>query len=276
MAALTPDGRVVHTLAGPVRVETVGDPAVAKVAMRQRGLVSRVQMEAAGLGRGGIEHRIARGRLHRVRRGVYQVGHAAAVPWKTEVAALLAVGPGSVLSHRSAARLRLREGLPVTAPARTLLDLGAVVDMRSLERAVNKALVTRIVDERALRRAVERLRGRPGAAALKGVLDRLDGPSLTRSEAEDRMRELLRRSGLPAPRANARVGGYEVDLLWRDERLVVEIDGYAFHSGRVAFERDRVRDADLQALGLRVLRVTWRQLVGEPEAVIARIARVLR
>lgn len=89
------------------------------------------------------------------------------------------------------------------------------------------------------------------------------------------MRELIRRGRLPTPQTNTKVGRYEVDMLWRDQRLVVEIDGYAFHSGRAAFERDRVRDADLQALGLRVLRVTWRQIVDEHEAVVARIARML-
>ncbi len=98
---------------------------------------------------------------------------------------------------------------------------------------------------------------------------------MTRSEAEEQMRALLHKSGLPTPSTNVSVGPYEVDMLWRQERLVVEIDGYAFHSSRAAFERDRVRDADLQARGLRVLRVTWRQIRDEPEAVVARVARLL-
>jgi len=89
------------------------------------------------------------------------------------------------------------------------------------------------------------------------------------------MLELLRRTGLPLPRTNVKVGRYEVDMLWRQERLVVEIDGFAFHSTRAAFERDRRRDADLQARGLKVMRVTWKQIVEEPEATLVRVARLL-
>ena len=86
---------------------------------------------------------------------------------------------------------------------------------------------------------------------------------------------LLRRAGLAPDETNARVEGREVDLVWRSRRLVVEVDGYAYHRGRAAFERDRRRDADLQAAGYRVIRVTWRQLVEAPERVIAQIARAL-
>ncbi len=73
-----------------------------------------------------------------------------------------------------------------------------------------------------------------------------------------------------------KIGPYEVDLLWREERLVVEVDGYAFHSTRSAFERDRARDADLQARGLRVLRFTWRQIVDQPEIVVSRVKQLLK
>ena len=90
------------------------------------------------------------------------------------------------------------------------------------------------------------------------------------------MVEVIRKAGLPAPDYNVRVGGYEVDLLWRENGLVVEIDGYADHSGRAAFERDRARDAHLMTAGLRVLRITWRQLADEPERVVALVASGLR
>lgn len=101
------------------------------------------------------------------------------------------------------------------------------------------------------------------------------GPSLTRSEAERRLLDVLRARGIAAPETNVRVGRYEVDLLWRAERVVVEVDGYAFHATRSAFERDRVRDAELQAAGLAVARVTWRQIVDTPDATVRRIARLL-
>jgi very-short-patch-repair endonuclease len=86
---------------------------------------------------------------------------------------------------------------------------------------------------------------------------------------------LVRAAALPAPRTNVRIGPYEVDAMWNEQRVIVEVDGYAFHSSRAAFERDRARDADLQARGFRVVRVTWRQIVDRPEATVARIACLL-
>ena len=112
-----------------------------------------------------------------------------------------------------------------------------------------------------------------GAAALKAAI-RTD-PALTRSEAERRLLELVRAARLPKPEANARLLGWEVDLVWRDARLVVEVDGYAFHSSRSSFERDRRKDAELIAAGYRVLRFTWRQIADEPAAVIAILAAAL-
>jgi very-short-patch-repair endonuclease len=102
-----------------------------------------------------------------------------------------------------------------------------------------------------------------------------DAPSMTRSEAERCLLRLLARARLPRPHTNVRLGAYEVDAHWPAQRLVVEVDGYAFHSGRAAFERDRLRDMHLQLAGLRVMRVTWRQLVEEPEALAARLGVAL-
>ena len=85
----------------------------------------------------------------------------------------------------------------------------------------------------------------------------------------------MRAARLPRPETNVRVAGYEVDFLWRDHKLVVEVDGFAFHATRAAFERDRARDATLQAAGYRVIRLTWRQLTDEPHAVVARLASLL-
>jgi very-short-patch-repair endonuclease len=99
--------------------------------------------------------------------------------------------------------------------------------------------------------------------------------AFTRSEAERRAIELVRAARLPTPEANTRVNGYEVDFVWHEQRLIVEVDGYAFHSSRSSFERDRRRDRDLQAHSYRVIRLTWRQLIEEPEAVIAAVATAL-
>jgi very-short-patch-repair endonuclease len=89
------------------------------------------------------------------------------------------------------------------------------------------------------------------------------------------MRKLCREARLPQPRSNVRIGGFEVDFLWPDEKLIVEVDGYRYHSHRAAFEADRQRDARLVAAGFRVIRVTWRQLTEQPLAVIATIAAAL-
>ena len=163
----------------------------------------------------------------------------------------------------------------MTAPARTILDLAAVVTPRELERAVAEADTRRLVPRNQLLSLLARVGARPGVGALRALLDADRGPSLTRSEAEERLLALIRAAELPAPELNVRVGPHEVDFLWRGQKVIVEVDGFRFHSSRAAFERDRKRDADLAARGFRVVRVTWRQIVDRPEAVIARIAVVL-
>jgi very-short-patch-repair endonuclease len=98
---------------------------------------------------------------------------------------------------------------------------------------------------------------------------------MARSEAEERFLALVRRAGLPEPEVNVALHGYEIDFLWRDERLAVEIDGYAFHGDRDAFEADRRRDADLAARGIQVMRVTWRRIAKDPVATLVLLAQVL-
>jgi very-short-patch-repair endonuclease len=165
--------------------------------------------------------------------------------------------------------------MPVTSPARTLSDLAGVLHAEVHELAVAEAISRGLVHLDALREQLTRDGPRPGAKSLRSLLDRDEAPALTRSVAERKLLRLLRASPLPSPVTNARVGRYEVDFLWHKERLIVEVDGFAWHSSRHAFERDRERDAELQAAGYRVLRVTWRQLTREPNAVIQRIARAL-
>jgi very-short-patch-repair endonuclease len=101
------------------------------------------------------------------------------------------------------------------------------------------------------------------------------GATRTRSELEERMLNLCHRFRLP-PEVNATVEGYEADFVWREQRLIVETDGWAAHGTRTAFERDRRRDADLLAAGWRVLRISYERLEREPEWVAARIAEALR
>jgi very-short-patch-repair endonuclease len=172
--------------------------------------------------------------------------------------------------------MRKLSGIPITTPARTLLDLAAFVTSRELEQALAEAQARRLVRRNDLTSLLARVGPRPGVPALRSLIETEGAPALTRSEAEERFLALIRAAELPAPEVNVRVGPHEVDFLWREQRLIVEIDGFAFHSSRASFERDRVRDARLTAEGFRVIRVTWRQLVDRPEALVARIAAALR
>jgi very-short-patch-repair endonuclease len=167
------------------------------------------------------------------------------------------------------------DGIPATATARTLLDLASVLPFHELESCYADARTRGLVHKHELLAALGRGPRRHGAGALRRLLelDECGGP--TRSVAERRFLRLVRTAGLPAPETNARIGGFEVDVVWRRHRFVVEVDGVAFHSGQEAFERDRVRDAMLMARGYAVSRVTWRQLNVNPVAVIARLAAAL-
>jgi very-short-patch-repair endonuclease len=281
------------------------------VARRQHGAITTAQLRAAGLTDEAIRHRVERGWLRRVHRGVYLCG-ALETQWSRAMAAVLAYGEGALLSHHPAAVLcglhrgpvqaihvtvagrdvrdrdgihahstsyldpadaTRRDGIPVTSPARVLLDIATTVTHTELERATNEARITGLVADQSLNEQFSRYPRHRGAAALKEVIH--IEPRLTRSEAERRLLHLIRAARLLEPRTNARAGRYEVDFLWPEHRLVVEVDGYAFHSSRSAFERDRRRDAELGAMGYRVIRITWRQIVEEPEATIAILAAAL-
>jgi very-short-patch-repair endonuclease len=286
---------------------------IAAIATRQYGVVSRAQLLAAGIGPGAIATRVRRHRLHRLHRGVYAVGHTALVPLAREMAAVLACGADAAISHRSAARLwrlveqddgpidvtvtrsagrrpglrihrsrtfapadvRIRQGIPVTTPERTLLDLAEAAPDRELERALDEALVQKLTTRAALVAVVDNAKGRRSAPRLRNLLERNEPTTLTRSAAEERFLALVRQAGLEAPEVNVRLGNHVVDFLWRRQRLVVEIDGYRFHSSRSAVERDRRRDAELAAAGYRVIRITWRQLTEEPYSVVARLSPAL-
>jgi very-short-patch-repair endonuclease len=270
-----------------------GDAAVARLAARQRGVITTKQLGAVGIGERAIAHRVAHGRLTRVLRGVYRVGPVEA-PFAREMAAALATG--GVLSHHSAAMVwglrppyegevhvivergarnraglhvhrtaslyaAVHQGLPLTTPARTLNDIAPLITRGDLDRAVEEAHIRGLV-------TTSQLRGRAAAA--------IEEPQLTRSEAERRLQRLIRAARLPRPQTNVRVAGWEVDAFWPRERLIIEVDGYAYHGNRAAFERDRRKDAALVAVGYTVIRVTWRQLKDEPLTVVALLARLIR
>jgi very-short-patch-repair endonuclease len=279
------------------------DAAIARLAANQHGVVTTGQLVNFGLSRGRISERAAAGRLHRIHRGVYAIGHPRLSDEGRWMAAVLACGDGAVLSHRSAAELwgmrprarRLsaagqhgeaqasdvtvpgtagrknharialhrsstltarhctrRHGIPVTTPERTLADLRAVLPPADLAAA---------------RREAEFLR-----------LPIADSPIAepTRTELERRFLRLCRRHRLRQPGVNVKLDRYEVDFVWAECRLVVELDGWESHRTRSAFEADRARDARLNLLGYDVLRFTWRQLKDDSAGVAKTIWSMLR
>jgi very-short-patch-repair endonuclease len=179
----------------------------------------------------------------------------------------------------NAAEVQRLHDMPVTTTSRTLLDLAVPLardgSRRRLEQLVAAAFDQRLTTEARLRQVLDRHASRRGAGLLRLILDQAGGPRLARSEAEEELLRLIRAGRLALPRTNARVAGREVDFLWQQERLVVEVDGYAWHSSRNRFENDRDRDAALAAAGFTVLRVTWRRIADEPLVVVARIAFML-
>jgi very-short-patch-repair endonuclease len=265
------------------------DALVARIAARQHGVVAIGQLHAAGLLPSVITKRVSAGRLHRIHRGVYAVGHVGLSREGRWMAGVLACGPGAVLSHRSAAALwgiapasgvvdvtvpgnggrakrrginlhrsarfqpgqcTLRDAIPVTRPARTLDDLRRVLSAKEFAAALREAEFLRLP-----------------------IGDRF-APDRTRTELESRLLSLCRRHRLPKPEVNARLERFVVDFLWREQRLIVEADGWESHRTRSAFEADRARDARLKVLGYEVLRFTWRQITSDPRGV-ARAIRAL-
>lgn len=166
-----------------------------------------------------------------------------------------------------------RHGLPVLSPARALLDIGEVVTDRQFELAFDHAIVDQILSAREISELLARTHGRRGGPLLAAQLQRqTTARTFTRSQAEERLLDLVRRADLPPPRVNTRIRGYEVDFYWPEERFAIEVDGFRFHRTRRAFEQDRRKDQALNGAGVRTMRVTWRQMEDKPLAVVARMA----
>jgi very-short-patch-repair endonuclease len=274
---------------------------VAALAGRQYGVASRTQLLRMGLTAPAIDARVARGVLHVVHRGIYAVGHPAVAPDGLRLAAVLACGPGAALSHVSAAALlRIREttsalhdvtartrgrrpglrvhraaldprdagtvrGIPVTAPARTLVDLADVLESQAVTRAFEEAIRLRLLTARDLEDALARHPGRRAHAVLRGELGRhLPGLRRTRSELERAFVRLVARHAIvPAPRINAHVAGHEVDAYWPDHGLAVELDSLEFHRTRPAMRRDYDKALALTRAGLHVVRLDWEQVTAQ-------------
>jgi very-short-patch-repair endonuclease len=288
------------------------DARLAALAERQYGVVTRGQLRRVGLGETGIDERLRTKRLHRLHRGVYAVGHRILRAEAHYLAAVLACGDGAVLSHLDAAahweirqrssglihvtvprrsgrrrcagirvhrsgrlgpsETTIHERIPTTSVARTLLDLADVLSAQRLKRAVDEAEYRRLLDMTALVAVVQ---NNPGRRAAK-LLEAAQAPSeLTRSVLEDEFLDLIRRHRLPRPRVGDRVEDFEVDFLWPEARLVVELDGFAAHGTRARFESDRRKDRALAKRGLKTIRVTAAAMRYEEDAIADELTALL-
>ncbi len=282
-----------------------------RLAKRQHGVVARSQLLELGYGADAIKHRVARGRLYPIFRGVYAVGRPELTKHGRWMAAVLACGPDAVLSHDSAAALwnirnptsesvevsvpgadrrrpgvvvhrrkdltagdvARRHGIPVTNPACTLIDLAARLDRRRLEAALNEADKHGLVTLSMLQLTLESAPRRPGSRPMRALLGDWTF-ALTDSELERRFLGIARAAGLPAPETQRHVNGFKVDFFWPGLGLVVETDGARYHRTAAQQTRDRVRDQRHAAAGLTPLRFTHAQVAGDAAHVRATLRSV--
>jgi very-short-patch-repair endonuclease len=285
-----------------------------ELAGRQHGVVARRQLLALGFNAREIEHRVARGRLHLVMRGVYAVGWPELTPKRRWMAGVLACGEGAMLSHRSAAALweiaperggtievsvtrraelrrrglRVRgrpslraervtslDGIPVTTPVQTLVDLSTELVPIGIERAINEADKRDLIDPETLRAELDGYLGEPGVPLLRGLLDKRTF-RLSDSDLEVLFRPIAMAAGLPLPLTKQTVNGFEVDFYWPNLGLVVETDGLRYHRTPSTQARDARRDRAHVLAGTTPLRFTHYEVKHEPTKVTAELSRIAR
>jgi hypothetical protein len=293
-----------------IAITTSLDSRIAGIADRQHGNVTREQLLDLGLSNNAIAHRLKLGRLYRVYRGVYGVGRPPKAAIDHAHAAVLACGLGAALSCYSALSLwgltqwtwamhvtvpgdrrakginvhrakgligrdfRTHLGIRVTSPARTVLDCAPHLTEKRLTRAVNDGRRQVRLRPAHLADVVERFPYHPGAKRLKPFIDVKGGP--TRSEWEGAFPAFCRQYGLPEPVLSTWAAGYEADALFPDERIVVELDSWDFHSDRSSFESDRDRDVDRLVAGFITVRITWERIENRSAREAARLRELLR
>ena len=285
------------------------DAVIAALAAGQHGRVATRQLVAAGVTPTELRRRVAGGRLHRVHRGVYAVGHPGATQDAVHMAAVLCCGPRALLAARSLAhhhgllrgpapalvdvavggrsragapgirvhlphRLTVGEstvvrGVPCTTVERMVVDLAADATDAELADVVHRAQVRGLLRED--RMAAQLARPARGVARVRELIEP-SGPDL-RGAFETRFAAFVRDGGWPGYEPNVRMrtslGDLRLDALWRHERFGVELDSWRHHGGREAFETDRRRVVAASLLGITVARVTWRMLTGTPEVLAA-------
>jgi len=283
------------------------EAAIALIAGRQHGYITRAQLLAIGVGRRAIEYWVSTGRLIPVYAGVYAVAYVRRTPVARACAAVLACGERAMLSHRSAASLwgfykhwdepfelvapsiRIRDGIKVhrcrtlarqditrqlgirvTSPARTVLDNAPRLTGKRLSRFVNDALRTPYLHVPDLADVLNRNPNHPGAKRIAPLVR-----EPTNSPLEDDFLEFAGRYGLPTPVTNAHLLGYEIDVFYPRERVIVEIDSARFHMDRDSFERDRKRDVVMLEAGILTVRITDERMKHEAEEEARRLLEIL-
>jgi len=289
------------------------DLAASRIAAQQRTLLTTEQLVACGLENDAVTYRLKAGRLHLVFRGVLSMGCGELPPLARELGALLACGKGSFISHGSAAfvwglrqeapakvevtvvgrccgsrngmrvhriceidrrELRRHEGLWLSSPARVCLEVAAT-SPSDVPDLIDACLGNRLLNRQDIEAVVRCHRGHRGVARLVATLGDESAMTITRSRAEKAMLRLIRKARLPVPEVNVRLGPYRPDFLWREQRLIVELDSYGYHGGPKAFQNDREKDLFYRDAGFDVLRFTRAHVVYEPALVLVRLARAL-
>jgi very-short-patch-repair endonuclease len=249
-----------HKLAKP-------DRTVAEIAARQHGVVNRKQLSWAGLSPKAISRRVQAGRLHRLYRGVYAVGHTNLSREGRWLAAVFACGEGAVLSHENAAHLL---GISPTSPSTIHVTVPATSG-RTKRRGIRLHYSTTLTPADTTQR-----HNIPVTTHARTLADLGYGTERTRSDLERLFLRICREHGIPKPEVNVKIGSYTVDFLWRQAGLVVEVDGYRYHSDRATFRSDRARDRELGRRGLEVLRFADEEVGEEPDAVADSVLTGLR
>jgi very-short-patch-repair endonuclease len=292
--------------------DATAEQKLAAIAAHQHGVVARSQALAAGISSTGIERRLDKGSLIAVHPGVYRVGHVAPSIEADYQAAVVACGEAAVLSGRaaahllglvrrtrapepevtSAARRRLSgvatrqtrtlsnrdrmtwQGIAITTPARTLVDLAAVVQEGELSRAVHEASIRHATTPSEIEAALSRSPNAKGAGRLRAVARGDIG--ITLSKLERRFLKVVRRAQLPLPITNRLAGGRFVDCRWPEHKLTVELDSYRYHSSRHAWEQDRKREREAYARGDQVRRYTWDDVTKRERVILRELRPILR
>jgi very-short-patch-repair endonuclease len=296
------------------------DRQIARLAAKRYGVFSRADVERLGGTKSAIDWRIAIGRWERVSPGIYRLAGVASSWRQSLLAACLSWGVETSRSHRAAAavfelagfeagivelivpRGRWRKdpgaiihrvalpavdrmmvaAIPVTTPARTLIDLASVAPAHAVEEALDDALRSKLVSVPRLRWRLAELgrRGRPGVRLIRELVDaRGSSAQVPQSVFETRMLRVLSAAGVrPIVQHEVRSQGRlvaVVDFAFPDQRLAIEADGFRWHSGRSRWESDRARRNELTLLGWRVIHVTWNELSNDPGTVVGSIRRAL-